>query len=163
MPDNDPFLPAAEWTAIARSYRVGIHQEFEDVSCCECQMDIEMTARARRFYRKDPLGDGWFGWDGKKIGDQNDPRNFASLLLVKVCYTDIKCDGENKPDFDELHSHLFYTDGLGTYIQYPPRGMRSNADRFMASDPCNVGLDFINFLIRVTQTGDGMTPGGSEF
>lgn len=119
-------------------------------------MDITAVARAARFYREDPSTGENIGYDGVPIGDENDPRNFASLLLVKICFTNVVCDGEEQDDYEEVYSHIFYADGLGTYIRYTGRGIETASESFALADPCNIGREFIAHVRANSLPGDGI-------
>jgi hypothetical protein len=126
-------------------------------------MDIGYDSKAQRFYRSE--GGQLVDYRGVSMdegGEQNDPRNFASLLRVKVCFTNIVCEcGEKMEDYEDEHEQLFYRDGLGTYIQWTDadgtrRGMREAVSTFQPSNPpCNVGSELVAHIRANTLPGGG--------
>ena len=168
QPEEDPYFPASIWKSRGTHYEIKDF-EFPVTECDGCQMTIEVATRAQRFYRF--INGIFVNHRGEPSHDENDPRDFASLLIIKVCYTNIDCGcGATLPDHAEEWEHLFYTNGLGTYIQYgnqgdpppvepgkalPGKGLRqAAADYIPPVPPCDVGADYLYWLRTNSHPGD---------
>jgi RHS repeat-associated protein len=148
MPEEDEYNPVPTWVPIATSYVVDPpRKQWSQQSCDCCIADVELVARAQRYYRL-----GWnsknervpVGHDNKPIGEENDPRNFASLLRAKACYTNVVCNGVPQLDYDEEAEFLFYNGRLGVFILERPGSLRHCASKFSPTEPvCSVADAFI--------------------
>lgn len=144
MPEEDHLNPTTKWTPYSpRLLREDISKK--DQNCDNCLMDIELDAWAQRFYR---FQNGiHVGFDGRPMLDENEARNFASLLVIKVYYSNIRCPCAKKPDYEEEWEYLFYDGTRGTFIQQGAIGLRGAALSFVPDVPaCNVGSDFLNHV-----------------
>jgi RHS repeat-associated protein len=167
-PIDNPYYsaPAMIWEAIAGPYDLrGDVKPVTGALCNNCKMDIEVDGAARRYYRK--VGDLFFTWDG--VGSdthipENEPRNFFSVLVVKVCKTSYLCCSGSGFNSEELYEHTFYTDGLGTYIQYAQvLGIKRAMQSFRYDDPCNFGRELISHVRGTAEPGDGVVAPYPEF
>ncbi|MBL8820413.1 MAG: RHS repeat-associated core domain-containing protein, partial [Planctomyces sp.] len=162
QPESDPYFPVTHWTPEAVPYPVETLKRTAQ-HCGGCTTTIELVSYAQRFYRT--VNGQHVDHRGAPLTDRNDPRDFASLLLIKVCYSDIICPCATPPDYDEEWEHLFYRNGLGTYIQYSEtneegtviaRGIRQARDTFIVPEPaCDIGAMFLYHIRANTIPGDG--------
>lgn len=130
-------------------------------TCCDgidcCNLDIEITVRAYRYYRYNSDGKP-VGHNGGLIGVSNDPRDFASMVIIDVCRSNIVCCGVPvDEDWNySLKSDLFYEKGRGTYIRQGNGDIENAAKSFNPknADCCDLGEELIMHIKQNVVPGD---------
>lgn len=167
MPIDDDYNPISSWrpqpaAGYPISFGSGRVAKFSGVTCDCCTMDIEVVARAYRYYRYDTRSEIFVGYRGQQIGVSNDPRDFFSLLVLTVCKTNITCNGKRQPDSFERHvSSPLQRDGRGVYIRQGAGDIENTLANFSSTDACDFADDAIRHVQQNTRPGviDPRLPG----
>jgi RHS repeat-associated protein len=145
IPSEDEYFPVREWRSRGGATTLG-NKTFSGVTCDDCTMDIEVKAKAYRYFR-------WFG--GRFVdhsgqpstGLSIDPLDFFSLVVVTVCKTNINCGCAKMPDVTEtLTSIPLEKGGVGIFIQACDTCVRSVYSNFKSDDACDYANDLIRFI-----------------
>ena len=117
-------------------------------------MDVEIVARAYRYYRYDTQRNRFVGYRGQDIGVSNDPRDFFSILVLTVCQTNIVCNGQRKDDTTpRLVTTPLQRDGRGVYIRQGQGDIETTVAAFTTTDNCDFAEDLIRYIQQNTRPG----------
>ncbi|MEZ6135214.1 MAG: hypothetical protein R3C53_09920 [Pirellulaceae bacterium] len=164
-PPNDPFNANAEdWKlgpiGVGNTY---VLFNFSGKAECDgCYLEFQVYSRAGSYYRR--KNGVMVDYQGNPEPEKNDPRNFASFVIIKTCITAANCNCGPVKDFEkeELTSGVFYSNnGLGTFIQLYQGLREADCNGAWSYTTCDPEADHLGCLTARTVPGDGVT-GGSD-